>query len=233
MNNRIVIYHYTLHIYPLSPRTQFLESVITHQPLCCDMRHESPSEITTPSRDLAAEKAPVILVAIDRPNVSLERLYDESLRQTLFISAFASNPYSCIVHARDRCCCCSLVDRIMRSSIPTLRPGASISATRTALYRPACASVPCSTVAKNARGGSKQQQRYASSVEYTSANTSDAPSNKDTSANNGGARHKKSRLFRFSRFSLISGAVVWAGVEADKRYNSAAVTRSIRTGWMG
>lgn len=48
-----------------------------------------------------------------------------------------------------------------------------------------------------------------------------------------GGKQKKSRLYRFTRFTLISGALVWTGVELDKRYNSAAVTRSIRTGWMG
>lgn len=79
--------------------------------------------------------------------------------------------------------------------------------------------------------------RYASSTRDTSPNAepsaSTTRSTQDGPSSNGEANPKRSRLYRFSRFALISGSVIWAGVELDKRYNSAAITRSIRTGWMG
>lgn len=46
-------------------------------------------------------------------------------------------------------------------------------------------------------------------------------------------RQRRSRTFRFARAFVVLGLATYAGLELDQRFNAAAVTRSLRTGWMG
>ncbi|GHJ89785.1 hypothetical protein NliqN6_6187 [Naganishia liquefaciens] len=119
----------------------------------------------------------------------------------------------------------------MSSRITLLRARVPLPSIHSALNRHASPSTAYPAF-KNAHGPT-QPQRYASSVERNAAKTLNELPKKDASPSNESANQKKSRFSRFSRFALVSGVVVWVGVEVDKRYNSAAITRSIRTGWMG
>ena len=125
----------------------------------------------------------------------------------------------------------STIERAMSSRITLLRARVPLPSIHSALNRHASPSTAYPAF-KNAHGPT-QPQRYASSVERNAAKTLNELPKKDASPSNESANQKKSRFSRFSRFALVSGVVVWVGVEVDKRYNSAAITRSIRTGWMG